>query len=411
VTVADAGGTYSGSPIAATALVGGVTSLEGVAPSVAYYAGDLTDAQIASTALLPGAPRAAGTYTAEATFAGSANYAQARSAPAQFTIARAAPTVTVSDGGKLFDGTACPATASANGGASLEGVAPSVVYYAGNLTDAEMAAAVPLSGAPSAAGAYTVEATFAGSADYASARSAPAYFMIISPAPPPPLPQPVFPAPAPSPSPSNVPVSIHPQPVTPMSPPVVHSAVQGPLVKRDGSGGKPPAPPAPAADPTVGPAAQVMRPGAAIAHGGEFGAGGMNLPETVLLSLNDLALPAASVLDVGDLPAEPAPPQKVEAPAELPARLRVAAKMLASPAGQGAPPSSHRPWFLILSGAALVSALGAYVWQRVYARRRRRLLDVRLFPPAEGENRPEGDEFQPSSVSLSEEEIEHGQRQ
>ena len=44
--------------------------------------------------------------------------------------------------------------------ASLEGVSPTLTYYAGR---------APLSGAPSAAGTYTVVATFPGGADYTMA--------------------------------------------------------------------------------------------------------------------------------------------------------------------------------------------------------------------------------------------------
>ncbi len=39
VTVSDAGGSYTGSPYPATALVDGAATLEGVAPTVAYYSG------------------------------------------------------------------------------------------------------------------------------------------------------------------------------------------------------------------------------------------------------------------------------------------------------------------------------------------------------------------------------------
>ena len=44
---------------------------------------------------------------------------------------------------------------------SLEGVSPSLTYYAGGT-----ASGTPLVGPPSASGTYTVVASFAGSADY-----------------------------------------------------------------------------------------------------------------------------------------------------------------------------------------------------------------------------------------------------
>ena len=94
------------------------------------------------------------------------------------TVSRATPTVTVSDPGGTYTGSTFPATALVNGAASLQGVTPSVAYYAGSLTAAQLASATPLSGAPSAAGTYTVEAAFAGSTDYTAASSSPAHFTI-----------------------------------------------------------------------------------------------------------------------------------------------------------------------------------------------------------------------------------------
>ena len=95
VTVSDPGGTYTGSPIAATATVTGVNgtaapSLEGVTPTLTYYAGTGTS----GTDLGSAAPSAAGTYTVVARFPGSADYAAAQSEPATFVIAPAAATIT-----------------------------------------------------------------------------------------------------------------------------------------------------------------------------------------------------------------------------------------------------------------------------------------------------------------------------
>jgi hypothetical protein len=243
VSVSDAGGTYNGNAVTATATVAGVSgtpasSLEGVSPTLTYYAG--------ATAL-PGAPAGAGTYTLVATFAGSTDYSAA-SASTTFTITpalltvtannaskvygqvnptftdtitgfvngetanvvsgsasltttattsspvgayvvtaaqgtlsaanytfafvngtlqvnQAAPTVSVSDAGGTYDGVAFSATATVAGvsgtpASSLEGVSPTLTYYAG---------ATALPGAPAGAGTYTVVATFAGSADYGAA--------------------------------------------------------------------------------------------------------------------------------------------------------------------------------------------------------------------------------------------------
>ncbi len=88
------GGTYTGAPIAATATLTGVGSpanpdLEGVTPSLTYYAGSGTS----GTNLGSMAPAAAGTYTVVARFPGSADYAPAQSKPTTFTIAPARTTI------------------------------------------------------------------------------------------------------------------------------------------------------------------------------------------------------------------------------------------------------------------------------------------------------------------------------
>jgi Ca2+-binding RTX toxin-like protein len=177
VAVNDAGGTFTGQPYSATATVAGVVpgvdttpapSLEGVTPTLAYYAGN-TD----TGTPLPGAPSAVGTYTVVASFAGSADYTAA-SASALFVIlpsgGKTTPTIAVTDAGGTYDGQPFPATATitgANGqpGSSLEGVSLVLTYYAGT-----HARGTPLAGAPSSAGAYTVLAAFAGSPDYNPAR-------------------------------------------------------------------------------------------------------------------------------------------------------------------------------------------------------------------------------------------------
>ncbi len=81
VTVSDAGGPYTGNPYPATALVNGAATLEGIAPTLAYYVGSAATGTPSSTA-----PTAAGTYTVVANFGGSPDYAVASSAPLTFTI-------------------------------------------------------------------------------------------------------------------------------------------------------------------------------------------------------------------------------------------------------------------------------------------------------------------------------------
>jgi len=147
-------------------------------------------------ALLPGSPAInAGDDHPETTTGNPALAAPAtdqrgktRITPADPTIdigayeaVQALPTVSVSDAGGVYTGLPFPATdtvAAAGGtpGGSLEGVSPTLTYYAGS-----SATGTPLAGAPDDAGTYTVEAYFPGSADYLIA-SATATFT-ISPAP------------------------------------------------------------------------------------------------------------------------------------------------------------------------------------------------------------------------------------
>jgi hypothetical protein len=169
LTVADAGGTYNGSPFLATDSVTGLSgtagpTLEGVGLTLTYYAGST-----AGGSPLSGAPSNAGTYTVVAGFAGSQDYGSASNS-ATFTIGQAAPTVTVTDAGGMFDGSPFPATATIAGvvsgvdntpGSSLEGVPLVLTYYVGTNTTG-----TALSNAPTSAGSYTVVASFAGSLEY-----------------------------------------------------------------------------------------------------------------------------------------------------------------------------------------------------------------------------------------------------
>ena len=178
VNVSDPSGSYDGSAFVATATVAGVSgpagaSLESVTPTVAYYAGGT-----ASGTPLDGAPTVAGAYTVVASFAGSTDYAAATSSAVTFTIARAAPTVNVNTTGGTYDGSAFVATATVTGfsggpGASLEGVTPTP-----STTRAARRAAPRWPVRPTAAGTYTVVASFAGSTDYAAATSQPMTFTI-----------------------------------------------------------------------------------------------------------------------------------------------------------------------------------------------------------------------------------------
>jgi hypothetical protein len=173
ISVIDNGGAFDGASFSATNTVAGTgsqstasASLEGVIPSLTYYSGP-----VATGTPLSGAPTTVGTYTVLASFAGSADYGSA-SAGTTFTISQAFPTVNLTDNGGNYNGsTAYPATTTVAGvgsqsaaAASLESVTPSLTYYAGT-----GATGTALSGAPTSAGTYSVEASFAGSIDYTTA--------------------------------------------------------------------------------------------------------------------------------------------------------------------------------------------------------------------------------------------------
>jgi sugar lactone lactonase YvrE len=88
------------------------------------------------------------------------------------------PTVTVSDAGGTYLGIAFPASATLTGSddnpvATLEGVGPNFMYYAGSTASGTLLTTVP-----TAAGTYTVVATFPGSPSYLAAQSAPVTFTI-----------------------------------------------------------------------------------------------------------------------------------------------------------------------------------------------------------------------------------------
>jgi hypothetical protein len=99
VGVTDAGGTFNNASFPATATVAGVdgaaaSSLEGSAPSLAYYSGTFVIlAQLDGLVPLAGPPSQAGSYTVVASFPGSADYAATRSAPVSFTIGRGTATI------------------------------------------------------------------------------------------------------------------------------------------------------------------------------------------------------------------------------------------------------------------------------------------------------------------------------
>ena len=115
-----------------------------------------------STSLL-----AAGNHTISAIYGGDANFETATSSVA-INVNKATPVLTVSGTNVIYNGSPDPATALITGvngvpGSTLEGVSPTLTYYAGS-----NAYGTALPGAPGAAGTYSVFASFPGSADYTS---------------------------------------------------------------------------------------------------------------------------------------------------------------------------------------------------------------------------------------------------
>ena len=185
ISVSDAGGIFNGSSFPATATIAGIvsgvdntpgSSLEGVPLTLTYYAGTSP-----TGTPLSGAPTSAGSYTVAASFAGSTDYLSLGRFYS-FVIFQAAPVFTVSDAGGTFNGSPFPGTGTVAGvvpgvdntpGSSLEGVNLTLLYFAGDTLSG-----TPLSGPPSTAGSYAIEAYFPGSTDYSAGGKG--YFFVIS---------------------------------------------------------------------------------------------------------------------------------------------------------------------------------------------------------------------------------------
>jgi hypothetical protein len=106
VSLTVAGGTY-GSTVPGSATVAGPdgqahSSLDGIAPTINYYAGNS-----ATGTPLSGVPTAAGTYTAVASFAGDANYQANTSNPTTYSITPASLVITA-DNQTMHEGDAVP---------------------------------------------------------------------------------------------------------------------------------------------------------------------------------------------------------------------------------------------------------------------------------------------------------------
>ena len=161
VNVVDNGGSYTGSPFVATATVNGQSSLERVTPTLDYQLADGTLQHLG-----PNAPINVGTYLVIANYAGSTDYAAASDA-IFFEIIPAVTTMSATDNGGTYNGTAFVATATVNGQTTTAGVTFDYQQY--NFTAKAWQDLGP--NALTYAGSYYVTASFAGSTDYSSAQS------------------------------------------------------------------------------------------------------------------------------------------------------------------------------------------------------------------------------------------------
>jgi hypothetical protein len=177
LNVSAPGGTYDGSPFAATVTVGGAgtdnttaASLEDVAPTLTYYAGTGTSGADLGSA----PPSEPGTYTVVAAFPGSDDYAAAQSAPVTFTIDPGTATLALSaSAGSAAYGQSVSFTATVGGGAT----GGTVTFF----DDGTSLGSVALSGSGTAVlstsalgiGSQSITATYGGDGGFQPATSGP----------------------------------------------------------------------------------------------------------------------------------------------------------------------------------------------------------------------------------------------
>jgi Bacterial Ig-like domain (group 3)/MBG domain (YGX type)/Right handed beta helix region len=185
-TIAFTAGALTITPATLTVTAAPETKALGSAdPALTYTAAGFQFDDTAATVLSGHLVRAAGETVAggpyaitQGTLAADGNYTIQFTGSA-LTITLATPRVTVSAPGETYTGAPIVAQATVTGvsgtaAASLDGVTPILTYYVGSGTSGTNLG----SAAPSAAGNYTVVASFPGSADYAAAQSEPAAFAI-----------------------------------------------------------------------------------------------------------------------------------------------------------------------------------------------------------------------------------------
>ena len=182
-----------------TASASATIDVDAAAPAIAWPdPGDIRFGTALSTTQLDASTSVPGTFTYTPALgtilqAGAQQTLSVRFVPSDSTNYRPAsasvtinvdplrPTLSLSDSGGLFDGSAYPAsvTITPPGGgasptASLGGTVPTLSYFVGIGTSGTSLGATP----PASPGTYTVVASFAGSVDYAPIQSAPLTFAI-----------------------------------------------------------------------------------------------------------------------------------------------------------------------------------------------------------------------------------------
>src|SRR5262249_21822975 len=126
------------------------------------------------------APTVVGDYQVVAHFAGGGNYSAADSSAVSFSIGKATPTVTVSDGGGLYNSQPFPATDASVTGIGGDGTIavfgdPSLTYSYYRVAGGTR---TQVAGPPTVVGDYEVVAHFQGNANYDAADSLPTSFAI-----------------------------------------------------------------------------------------------------------------------------------------------------------------------------------------------------------------------------------------
>ena len=185
ISIAGVNATYDGSPHPAIATASGVES-----PNPANLTSLLTVdySTNGGSTFSTSAPVTPGTYEIYYTFAGNTDYL-AMSSPINsgkaVVIAKATPTVNVTDSGGVYSGNPFSVTAASVVGvmnttiASFGSSSLSFKYYAGTLSASQIATATALPGAPVYPGSYTVVGTFtSNSSSYNNAISTPVHFSI-----------------------------------------------------------------------------------------------------------------------------------------------------------------------------------------------------------------------------------------